>query len=499
MNQRKFSNLIVGQIIIGLVGVMSHCRSIGKVASIPTPPTPAPSAEAEPEAPLPPAPPPTPAPPPGAVPGTFFAGHIAYLVQSNPIGGIRTPWPTQFPMHAIREWVGFMDWHNLDEGGGTYNWSELDEWVRIAHDVHGADIEYTFGHVPSAYSATGLPGGPPLNCPSADFCVPCSASGNCSTWENYVRAVATRYKGKIRYWSIWNEWNGEDSPGVPYWGGDVGTLVNLARLAYSILKAVDSNNVVLTPSTTGDLDGSQMESYLAAGGGNYADVITFHAYTGVPEEVLDYANAIEQAMCSHNIRPARNPSLCPSARSTKPLWSDEGGWAYDSDIPDDAGRVAFIGRQLTLLWDRGLDRAYWYLYDGQESDSDEGKNWGTLWSPKPLFGRPAGIQAAGVAYGELYKWMVGATSASPFCSTKEIPDGELYTCDLTASGGYQAQIVWSSSPTPYTLTGVSTYTQYRKLDGRLTRISGGTVHLPQIEEQSGWAGTQPILLESHAR
>ena len=26
-------------------------------------------------------------------------------------------------------------------------------------------------------------------------------------WRAYVRAVATRYKGRIRYWELWNEVN----------------------------------------------------------------------------------------------------------------------------------------------------------------------------------------------------------------------------------------------------------------------------------------------------
>jgi hypothetical protein len=89
-----------------------------------------------------------------------------------------------------------------------------------------------------------------------------------------------------------------------------------------------------------------------------------------------------------------------------------------------------------------------------------------------------------VAYGEIYKWLVGAVMEMP-CSTA---DDSTWICRLTRPGGYEAEIVWnasaaSSNTTSFTAPGQ--FAQYRDLDGKVFPIPRATVQI----------GSQPILLE----
>ena len=70
---------------------------------------------------------------------------------------------------------------------------------------------------------------------------------NMEDWRNYVRTVATRYKGKIHHYELWNE---ADYHG--FYTGSVDTMVELAKQAYKIIKEIDPNAIVLTPNCTAD-------------------------------------------------------------------------------------------------------------------------------------------------------------------------------------------------------------------------------------------------------
>lgn len=91
-------------------------------------------------------------------------------------------------------------------------------------------------------------------------------------WKRYIRKVAERYKGKITHWEIMNEPNLFIIPE---------DYVIYLKAAYSVLKEVDENNLVVGFCATGDLGGS-VNSFLGKafrlGGLEYADIVAFHPY-----------------------------------------------------------------------------------------------------------------------------------------------------------------------------------------------------------------------------
>jgi hypothetical protein len=122
-----------------------------------------------------------------------------------------------------------------------------------------------------------------------------------------------------------------------------------------------------------------------------------------------------------------------------------------------------------------VQRFYWYAYDYPT---------GMLFNPTTMT-----LLEPGVAYGQVYKWLVGATPSSACSNT-----GSIYTCAFTRPGGYQALAVWDASLT--CSNGICTtagytpptgYAQYRDLTGKVTPIPANA----QIQ-----VGVKPILLEN---
>ena len=370
-------------------------------------------------------------------PATFFGLDI----HSGILNG--QPWPS-VGFGSIRLWDTGTNWNDLEPLKHSYNWSTLDEYLALAH-THGVDVLFTFGDTAQwAASQTGS------QCAyNSGGCYPPS---NIDDWDNFVKALAAHSDGRIKYWELWNEANS-----ASFWSGDMPTLLLMAQHAYAIIKATDPTAIILTPSST---NGSApvvtfLNQYFDGGGLSYTDAVSFHGYPGKasPETIVNFVSAVKSVMASHGI-------------GAKPIWDTEGGWGQNSILTSPAEGPGFLARQFILQWSSGVSRFYWYAWNNA--------NWGTLWLT-------TGIQPAGVAYGQIYDWLDGATLSSP-CAMA--PDST-WTCPLTRPGGYRALAVWNSSAT-ITYSPDGRYKQYRDLTGRTSSTTGSVTISPS-----------PILLESN--
>ena len=142
------------------------------------------------------------------------------------------------------------------------------------------------------------------------------------------------------------------------------------------------------------------------------------------------------------------------------------GKSIQRSITDQDKQVAFVAQSYLLHWSYGVERFFWYSWNGG--------NWGALWTRKD------GINRAGRAYEQLYDWLVGATMSVP-CS---VDSKNTWTCELTRPGGYKALAIWNSSASlSYTPSRV--YKQYGDLAGGRNTITGPI----RISEK-------PVLLET---
>ncbi len=367
-------------------------------------------------------------------------------------------WP-EAPIGALGKGAG-TGWRYLEPSRGAYKWYGTDLYVGAA-ERHGVDVLYTFDATPQWASARPDErcGAGPIGCaaPPADI----------RDWEHFVRALVTRYKGRIKIYELWNEPTTQLE-----WSGTYAEMVNLAKSAYSIIKSIDPGALVLTPAPsahgyqprriTSPIQSDWMRDYLKAGGDSFADGGSWHAYPwpNACGQTIDCAGAplITQIEAMRSV-------FDHSGLAGKPIYVTEGGWRTDSELRDPDQQAAYIGRWYILLASKGISRAYWHAWDDDK--------WGTLWDPAN------GTHKAGIAYKQVYKWLDGASIGACLRSSTD-----LWTCDLARTTGYRGLLVWKTSGNE-SYSAADTYKSYRDLDGHTIRLEGPLT-----------IGMKPILLET---
>jgi len=427
---------------------------------------------------------------PQATPAAFFAMHVNHLAD-NP------PWPS-VPVAGLRMWDDETSWAQTNTALGVYDWTNLDFWVGVATS-NKADILYDLARTPGwaqcansnaacgsgnanitcFYATIANEGGPGQCFPPADLNA--DGTGLDQHWIDWVTAVATRYKGQIKYYEIWNEPSIDTS-----WQGTTAQLVRMAQDAqcvvqdkncsalnpYSGGKGIDPSAIMLTPAyvTVAGADlSTAFSAYFQAGGLTYADNIAFHGYVGAnpPENVVSLIGGLATTLTTD--------------QQNKPLFNTEGSWGVHTAVTDPDEQVAWLSRYVLLQASQGIARFYWYSWDGGPVG---------LWSPA------GGITPAGTAYGEMNTWIGPDTTGNGATFTQACSStGSVWTCNLTrTTENYQAQAVWDASQTcsngscPTTgYTAPAQFTQFRDTTGKMTSISSGaTVQI----------GAKPILLET---
>lgn len=370
-------------------------------------------------------------------------------------------WPTV----PFASWRNFHSvWAKLEPNKGQWQFEQLDKDVALAGQ-NGVDVMLALQSTPTWASARPNE----MGC-----CTPQAAKGNAAEakdmddWCNYVRTVATRYKGRVRYYELWNE------PNVKrFYSGDIEHLVALNRAAYTTLKAIDPQITVVSSSLSPCCESlAYLNTFLAKGGGLYADAISYHFYVAPkpPEAMLQRIAQVKELMKKHAVN--------------KPLWNTESGWRIinsDKNIKDEqwAGAplstetaAAYVVRSYILSWAAGVERLYWYAWGHRSMGMTEydGK------TPKSI----------ATAYSETRKWLVGSRMMG--CRT----DNEnTWSCEITRDGGYRGRILWN--PDKKITVGIGDFgnaMNWRDLDGVVHPLNG----VQQLE-----VGASPILIESMTR
>lgn len=112
---------------------------------------------------------------------------------------------------------------------------------------------------------------------------------------DHIRNLATRYKGKVRYWEIFNE------PNAGKHGMPPKNYVELLKQAHAIFKEVDPDAKIVGPCGTSNYH-DWTEKVLAAGGGQYFDIMSFHNYISMSpskNHELGRVTAVKKSMRKH--------------------------------------------------------------------------------------------------------------------------------------------------------------------------------------------------------
>jgi polysaccharide biosynthesis protein PslG len=214
---------------------------------------------------------------------------------------------------AMRLWDTGVRWNQLEPEEGKWNFDRFDKIISFAQSKN-IELVYVLGQTPSWASSrpedsTGVYG-KGANYPPKSI----------KLWENYLKVVGERYKGKIKYYEVWNE------PNFPiFFNGDVREMTELTVSASKILKAIDPEIKIISPGiVAGTFDWLPsekqgtiwMESYLKLTPPQYFDIAGAHFYTpekSSPEqELIPIIRNFKRVLTENFI--------------TKPIWNTEQGY-----------------------------------------------------------------------------------------------------------------------------------------------------------------------------
>lgn len=388
-----------------------------------------------------------------------------HSAKADRVEGVQSPaiTPQFWGMHTLSPWrhwpaVPFgslrpagLSWGAVEPQRGVFNWQGVDSWVQRAQEKH-VQLVYLFLNTPQWASTR-----PNEKCNRGYN--GCAAPPRDEDWSDFVRALVTRYRGRIPVYEMWNEPNA-----IGYYTGSPAEMAHLVSIAYSIIKSTDPQAIVVAPavSSTGwpmpyDV---WIDQFLKAGGGKYVDAIAWHSYPGranqpalPPEDVMSQIHKVREAMAKNGV-------------GNMPLWDTEGGWGGNSQLPDEQSQADFLTRWYVMQYSDGVARVFWYQWDSPK--------WGTLWK------EGSGETPAAAAYRKVYGWLDGATGATP-CAPA---GGAIWTCTLFKENK-KYLIAWSTSGSaPF--AGYQGFSSYVDVSGEKRTSKGKPVMV----------GPSPILFQT---
>jgi polysaccharide biosynthesis protein PslG len=333
---------------------------------------------------------------------TLFGMHVFNLQN-----GV---FPT-VPVGSVRLWDTQTTWSQVETAQNVFDWTKLDGAVATAKNNGVNDILMVLAGTPAWATDDPSAGGTAGVLPGA-----AGMPKDFADWDDWVRQVATRYKGRITAYQPWNEANlSTFSTATPK------EMAELTKRAYDIIKSIDPNAKVVAASTGTRLGGPFKKFYPAylaeLKARNWPiDVFAAHTYPASLGTPVDRAY-LAKVWISF-LQAAGAPDL--------PLWDTENNFGLagpgsanpDQDI---VGKRAADWTARTYLdaLRLGISRVYWYSW-GPELD---------LVGIQMNTGSPAAV-----AYKTLQDWIVGATFNGCVGAVK-------VRCSFTKAG-VNSRIVW---------------------------------------------------------
>ncbi len=148
-----------------------------------------------------------------------------------------------------------------------------------------------------------------------DFKAPYTKEG-IDAWLNYCRFTVNHFKGKVKHYEVWNEYNlcMGNAPGSPE------KYAELLKPTYTLLKGIDPE-IVVTGAVTCNTHPDWVRRMLACDTYDYFDELSIHCYSGPDEAYPDDNQGQAEANTKSYI------DLMLPYGEPKPVWISEMGWS----------------------------------------------------------------------------------------------------------------------------------------------------------------------------
>lgn len=284
--------------------------------------------------------------------GSLF--HIT-LAEHNNLGRRR------LDLHrAAGAFVGRNDlwWSNIEVSQGIWQFDKADSTVNLFNE-YGINLLGILCYS-SAWSTNGY-------APQNDTEI--------NQFVNYAKTLASRYKGKVKMWEVWNEPNLSE-----FWSPYPNATIysSLLTKTYTELKTADPSLKIIG-MVTSLVDLTFIESCFKLGAGAYMDAISVHPYqdptppTNMNAEI-GKIYTLKTLMVKYNVN--------------VPIWITECGWQTMS-MPLNTQAIYLVKYYVELVSRKIVEKIYWFnLDDWQPRGSSVCCQYGILYddqTPKPSF------------------------------------------------------------------------------------------------------------------
>ncbi|KAB8181875.1 hypothetical protein FH610_025860 [Microbispora catharanthi] len=325
-----------------------------------------------------------------------------------------------FRVGGIRLWDSGTLWSLLEPARNKFDWTILDRLVGSAHRAN-LPVLYTFGGTPQ-WAAPNAPLGP---YPDGSRTAP---PDDLKDWVRFVKAVATRYAGRIDAYEMW-----AFAPSPHFYTGDAATLARMTQQAAAVIRRADPAATLVCPSI-GNLWEPASQQFLldfaAAGGYQVCDaagVKLAPQHDGdTPESLVRLAAVIDRTFHEAGVHPR--------------LWSTGTVYRIPQDHKlDQAHAIAYAVRFYLIGMYVRYDRMYFY-------------NWGGTKIPLVLQAVGGPPTAAAHAVDTLQRWLTGARITSCGHSSPDGLPAQVWQCQFVLDGAagqgpVRAIVRWTESGT----------------------------------------------------
>ncbi|WOH68042.1 glycosyl hydrolase [Bradyrhizobium sp. BWA-3-5] len=267
---------------------------------------------------------------------------------------------------GIRWLRGFYEWQTIQPRPGEWNFVLPDRLLENARS-NGLHLTGMFAYFAPWASADGGTRRFPIK--------------DIRFWRDYVAALVTRYHSDIKYWEVWNEFNGSFAV-----DGSPEIYAELVREAFISAKKIDPTAKI--GMSVANFDVRFLDATIKAGAANHFDYICVHPY----EILAGLRQGGEPAFL--NMTTTLRKMLDANRQSADtPLWITEIGALAPvkrDDVEDQAQAVA-LAKAYLLSIVAGFQRVFWF--EARGPSYGDGKDHGLIRSD--MTARPS-LDALGV-------------------------------------------------------------------------------------------------------
>jgi hypothetical protein len=310
---------------------------------------------------------------PAANAQNFLVGVCTHMGQERGAAGQTLALLTRAGIGSFRDEVY---WGQVEKRRGHLAFpNQLGELERVIESAHARGVEplliLDYGNV--SYDGGGYP----------------QTEEAIEAFARYAEFVVEHFKGRVRYYEIWNEWNGGigvDKRFRTATARQASSYLPLLKKVYPRIKAIDPSITVLGGAVAPAPGYRQwVMDLMELGGGSYMDGLSLHQYVfdkdpSNPEQLAQWLQSLHADIGSR-----------PNGRDL-PIYITEVGWpthfGQNRTSPDLA--AAYLSRLFFSLRTLDFVKGIWW-YDLRDDGSDPlnfEDNFGLVdnaYSPKPTY------------------------------------------------------------------------------------------------------------------